>query len=87
MAQYRFNCQHKDNCTECEYRGEHGCLAPRALTSGTKYVANKELVDEITKRFKFVEKAKEHMLHQNYGLARKLLDIVLYEPFSIKVED
>ena len=48
-------------------------------------VANQELVEELSKRMKYVEKAKDSILACNYGIAKKLLCKVLYDEWKVNV--
>ena len=50
-----------------------------------RYFANRALVDELVKRHKFIEKARQQMNVWNYGIAKMLLGKVLYESLSVTV--
>ena len=51
----------------------------------SEFVANKALADELEKRFKLIEKAKEQIMVGNYGIAKKLLCKVLYDELKISI--
>lgn len=53
----------------------------------SKYKANRELYDELTKRFMLVNKAHQQVLVGNYGIAKKLLGKVLYEELKVEIMD
>ena len=49
-------------------------------------IANKELADELEKRFRLLESAKNQVLRQNYSIAVNLLNAVLKD-LSFNVKD
>ena len=53
--------------------------------NGGVFMANQVLLDELTRRFRLVEKAKDQLIAGNYGIAKKLLYKILYDPLQIKV--
>lgn len=52
----------------------------------TMKIANKELADDLEKRFRLLEAAKNQVLRQNYSIAVNLLNAVLKD-LSFYVKD